>query len=206
MMLLLLSAVPAIAGTARLVQLAGGAPVTPDNARFFAMPLPVIIHIVSVIPFSILGAFQLVPKLRRKGSRWHRLAGRLLAPLGMAAALSGLWMTQFYPWPAPDGIWVYELRMVFGSAMLVSLALGIEAIRRRDFASHGDWMLRAYAVGMGAGTQVLTHLPWMILGAKPGETGRAIAMGSAWIVNLLIAESIIARRSGSFRALTSRVA
>ncbi|HEX6941819.1 MAG TPA: hypothetical protein VF128_02760 [Gemmatimonadaceae bacterium] len=32
----------------------------------------------------------------------------------------------------------------------------------RKYAEHGDWMIRAYAIGMGAGTQVLAHLPWFI--------------------------------------------
>jgi uncharacterized membrane protein len=205
-MLLLLSAVPAIAGIARLAQLAGGAPITPENARFFAMPLPVVIHILAVIPFSIFGALQFVPKLRRKGASWHRVAGRLLAPLGMAAALSGLWMTQFYPWPEPDGIWVYSFRMVFGAAMLVALLLGLGAIRRRNFVSHGEWMLRAYAIGMGAGTQVLTHLPLFILVGQPGATSRAVAMGLGWIINLAVAEWIIARRGRVSRALAPRMA
>jgi hypothetical protein len=35
-------------------------------------------------------------------------------------------------------------------------------------------MIRTYAIGMGAGTQVLTHLPWFIVtDVKPGETARA---------------------------------
>ena len=44
--LLLLSAIPLAAGTFRLIQLAGGAAITPANARFFASPLPVVVHIV----------------------------------------------------------------------------------------------------------------------------------------------------------------
>ncbi len=53
-----LSLVPAVAGVVRLNQLAWGAEVTPANARFFAVPLPVVLHILAVIVFSMLGAFQ----------------------------------------------------------------------------------------------------------------------------------------------------
>ena len=203
-LLILLSAVPAVAGTARLVQLAGGAGITPENARFFAMPLPVVIHILSVIPFSILGAFQFVPSLRRRTSRWHRMAGRVLAPLGLAAALSGLWMTQFYPWVAPDGVAVYLERLVFGWAMVVSIAVGIDAVRRRDFAAHGEWMLRAYAIGMGAGTQVFTHLPWFILMGRPGELPRAVMMGAGWVINVIVAEWIIRKGRTAGRTSAAR--
>src|SRR3954462_264907 len=137
--LIALSIVPSIAGTLRLAELARGAAVTAANARFLAAPLPVTFHILSVIPFSILGALQFVPALRRRQSGWHRAAGRLLAPLGLIVAASGLWMTQFYPWPDGDGVAVYIQRLLFGSAMFVSIVVGLDAVRRRDYASHGEW-------------------------------------------------------------------
>jgi uncharacterized membrane protein len=192
--LILLSLVPAAAGTFRLAQLAVGAEITAANARFFAMPLPVVLHILSVIPFSIVGALQFVPSFRQRRRGWHRAAGRILAPLGLVAALSGLWMTHFYPWPEGDGAVLYVLRLVFGSAMVISIVLGLDAIRRRDFASHGAWMMRGYAIGMGAGTQVLTHLPWFILVGRPGESSRAILMGAGWVINLVVAEWIIRKQ------------
>jgi uncharacterized membrane protein len=184
--------VPAIAGTARLAQLAHGADVTPANARFFAQPIPVIIHILSVIPYSMVGAFQFSKGFRRRHRSWHRVVGRVLGLLGLAAAASGLWMAHFYPWPEGDGVGVYVERLVFGTAMIVSIVLGIDAAaRRRDFKAHGAWMIRAYAIGLGAGTQVLTHLPWFIFVGKPGESARTVLMGAGWVINVLVAEWII---------------
>ncbi|WP_307429841.1 DUF2306 domain-containing protein [Pseudarthrobacter defluvii] len=62
-----------------------------DNARFFDSPVPVLIHIPTVTLYLVLGAFQFVPSLRR-GNRgrasWHKLAGRILVPAGLLAALS----------------------------------------------------------------------------------------------------------------------
>lgn len=193
--LVALSLVPAIAGTVRVAQLASGAPVTAENARFFAAPLPVLLHIPAVIVYSMLGAFQFAPGFRRRHRAWHRTAGKILIPCGLVAALSGLWMANFYPWPPGDGQGVYIERLVFGSAMFVSIVLAVDAIRRRNFTSHGEWMIRAYAIGLGAGTQVLTHLPWFILmGAKPGEGPRAVMMGAGWVINVVVAEWIIRRR------------
>lgn len=189
--LVVLSLVPVVAGAVRLAQLAGGAEITPANARFFASPIPVVLHIISVSIFAILGAFQFVPRLRRGRRSWHRIAGWAALPSGFVAALSGLWMTLFYPWPADDGVLLYGERLVFGSWMLMSLLLGLLAARRRDFSQHGVWMLRAYAIGMGAGTQVLTHVPWTIMYGAPGEFPRAILMGAGWVINLVLAEWII---------------
>lgn len=193
--LILLSLLPVAAGAFRLTQLAGGAAITPENARFFASPLPVIVHIVSVSVYAILGAFQFVPRLRQRRNRWHRIAGWILIPCGLAAALSGLWMTLFYSWPKGDGVILYGLRLVFGSAMLGSILLGVDAIRRRDFAQHGDWMLRGYAIGMGAGTQPLTLMVGELIVGPPSEFTRALLMGAAWVINLAVAEWIIHRRS-----------
>jgi len=192
--LIILSAIPLADGAFRLTQLAGGAVITPANARFFASPLPVIVHIVSVSLYAILGAFQFVPRLRQRRNRWHRIVGRILIPCGLAVALSGLWMTLFYPWPAGDGVILYGLRLLFGSAMLLSILLGVAAIRRRDFAQHGDWMLRGYAIGMGAGTQVLTLMAGALIVGPPSELSRALLMGAAWVINLAVAEWIIRKR------------
>ena len=192
--LIVLSAVPMAAGAARIVELTGGAEITPENARFFASSLPVVVHILSATLYSILGAFQFAPGFRRRRPRWHRAAGRILVPCGLAAALSGLWMTQFYPWPDGDGELLYRLRLLFGSAMLLSIVLGVAAIRRRDFVRHGAWMTRGYAIGLGAGTQVLTHVPWFLIFGTPGEFTRALLMGTGWVINLAVAEWIISKR------------
>jgi len=192
--LILLSLVPAVAGTARLASLASGGEITEANARFFAAPLPVALHILSVIPYSILGALQFSPAFRRRRRGWHRTAGKFLVVFGLVTALTGLWMTQFYPWPAGDGEVLYLLRLVFGSAMAVSIVLAVDAIRRRDFKAHGAWMIRGYAIGLGAGTQVLTHLPWFILVGKPGEFSRTVLMGAGWVINVAVAEWVLRRK------------
>jgi uncharacterized membrane protein len=189
--LLLLSAVPMIAGGMRLTQLAGGAPITADNARFFASPIPVVLHIPSAVLFCTLGAFQFVPSFRRRHPAWHRAAGRVLGTCGLIAALSGLWMSLFYPRPVGDGDLLAVFRVVAGSAMVTSIGLALFAIRRRDIAQHRAWMLRGYAIGQGAGTQVVTHLPWLLLVGMPDELTRACLMAAGWLINIAVAEWIV---------------
>ena len=192
--LILLCAIPLIAGAVRLVTLAVGAEITAENARFFAVPLPVVLHIVAAAMYIVLGAFQFVPSFRRRKPGWHRLAGRLLILPGLIIALSGLWMAHFYPLPAHDGPLLYAFRLLFGALMAISIVLGVVAIRRRDIARHRAWMMRGYALGLGAGTQVLTLLLGEIVLGPPGEVPRALLMGAAWAINLALAEWIIRRR------------
>lgn len=191
--LLLLCIIPLLAGAIRVSQLASGA-VTAENARFFEEPLPIVIHVMSVTIFCVVGAFQFVPALRLR-NKWHRTMGRILVPFGLASAASGLWMNQFYVLPPHDGTILYVERLVFGLAMSMSLCLGLIAIRRRDFATHRAWMMRGYAIGIGAGTQVITSLPWMLLIGEPDILTRAILMGAGWLINVAIAEWFIRRAS-----------
>ena len=198
--LMVLGIVPALAGIARLSNLATGVPVTPANARFLAAPTPVVLHLLAVIPYSFLGALQLAPAFRRRRPLWHRASGRLLVALGMVAATTGLWMTLFYEWPAGDGEALYVLRLLFGSAMATAILLAVNALHRRNFVAHGAWMIRGYAIAMGAGTQVLTHIPYEIVVGKPGVQGRAYLMGAGWVINVAIAEWFIQRKARSTRA------
>ncbi|MBK6487458.1 MAG: DUF2306 domain-containing protein [Gemmatimonadetes bacterium] len=202
--LIALSLVPAAAGTARVVELTNSAHLSSANARFFAAPIPIVLHIVSVVIYSMLGAFQFSPGLRKRYHAWHRTSGRMLVPFGLLGAITGLWMAQHYPWPAGDGWIVYAERLVAGSAMVLSIGLGIHAIRRRDFKAHGAWMTRAYAIGLGAGTQVLTHLPWFLLvDTHPGELPRGVMMGAGWSINILFAEWVIRRGARTPRPAVS---
>ena len=61
--LIALSFIPIVAGTFRVVGLGSGAEITPDNARFFAAPLSVVLHIISTVIYCVLGAFQFLPQL-----------------------------------------------------------------------------------------------------------------------------------------------
>lgn len=192
--LLVLSALPLAAGAFRLTQLAGGADITPANARFFASPLPVVVHIVSAGVYAIFGAFQFAPRFRRHRPGWHRAAGRLLVLCGLLVGLSGLWMTLFYPWPAGDGALLYALRLLFGSAMVVSIVFGFTSIRRGDVIRHRAWMMRGYAIGLGAATQMLTLMAGEIIAGPPSELSRALLMGAAWVINLAVAEWAIRKR------------
>src|SRR5437899_8262076 len=195
--LIVLSLIPVLAGSVRLTELMGGAEITANNARFFASPIPVTVHIVSVTVYSLLGALQFVPSLRRGRPSWHRIAGRILVPAGLLVAVSGLWMNAFYPRPAGDGESLVVVRLVVGSAMLASIVLAVLAIRRRDYPNHGAWMTRGYAIALGAGTQVFTMLPWVVVFGPIGagdELPRTVLMTAAWVINLAVAEYVIRRR------------
>jgi uncharacterized membrane protein YozB (DUF420 family) len=195
MSLLLLSLVPAAAGVVRLSELGGGSAATPENARFIATRWPVALHVAGAIVFCMLGAFQFDSAIRQRFPRLHRIAGRVVAPAGVLAALTGLWMTHRYPIPAElQGELLSVVRTVVALAMTVAIVLAVRAVLQRQIDQHKAWMIRAYALGQGAGTQVLLMLPLTLAFGAPTFFVRDVLMASAWILNIVLAEWIIRRR------------
>jgi hypothetical protein len=105
-----------------------------------------------------------------------------------------MWMTLFYPLPVGDGDFLNAQRLLFGLAMIVSIILAYAAIRRKNVKQHRAWMMRAYAIGVAAGTQALVLMAGELIAGKPNELSRALLMGAAWVINLAVAEWIIRKR------------
>lgn len=192
-LLLLLAAVPVTGGIYRVLHLGLGGEATPANQRFFDAPVPIVLHGVACTLFAVLGAFQFTKGARRKPQR-HRLRGMLFVPSALVVAVTGLWMEATYDLPAHDGELLSVFRALFGTAMLGTTLLGVRALVRRDFRRHGAWMMRTYAIGMGAGTQVLVFLPWALLVGPADVTQRAWLMCAGWGINVAFVEWVLRRR------------
>lgn len=189
--LVALSVIPVTAGTLRLIQLAGGPELIPADSRF-SSPLPLIIHIVSSAVFALVGAFQFARRFRRRHHSWHRRAGRVLVVAGLLVVASALWMTVFYEPEPGTGNLLYGFRLILTTGTATCLVLGFTAARRRDFTSHRTWMIRAYALALGAGTQAFTvGIGTAVFGTSDlvGDLSRI----AAWVINLAVAELIIRR-------------
>ena len=79
--------------------------------------------------------------------------------------------------------------------MLHSIFLAVAAVKQGDIATHRAWMIRTFALGQGAGMQVVVLLPWMLLIGQPSMLQRDVLMSLAWLINLLVAEMAIQRCS-----------
>jgi uncharacterized membrane protein len=201
--LIVLSPIPVVTGSLRLLDVAGGPPVMPANPRLDASPVPLMVHVVGAVLYAVLGAFQFSARLRRRHLNWHRRSGRILVGAGLAVALSGLWMTLFFP-GAPGGDLLWGIRLLVSLAMAAFLILGFSAIRRRDLPAHRAWMMRAYALGLGPGTQAFTEgVGEVLFGAT--DLTKALALGLGWAINAVVAKWLI-RRPSVRRAARARQA
>ncbi|WP_155991983.1 DUF2306 domain-containing protein [Nocardioides sp. URHA0032] len=199
--LVAVSAIPLTAGTLRLIQLAGGPAAIPADARFTGFPVALVVHIAGAAVFALGSVLQLVPRFRRKHLTWHRRSGHVLAVAGLMVAGSALWMTLMYTRKPGTGDVLYALRLLFVSAMVAAIVLGVRAARARNIPAHRAWMIRAYAIALAAGTQVFTEpLGGALFGT--GNVRDDLAKGAGWVINLAVAEWAIRcrpRRSSSRR-------
>ena len=197
--------VPAVAGSLRLVEVFGGPHALPANPRITASPVPVVVHIVCAVVYAVLGAFQFSASLPRRRPDWHRVAGRALMLLGLAVAFSALWLTLFYPRQPGTGELAFLFRLAFGSGMAASIILGFTGIRRGNVARHRAWMTRAYALALGAGTQVFSQgIGNAVFGT--GALATDLSLGAGWVINLAVAEYVIRRPwTGRINTITAQV-
>ena len=196
--LVVLSLIPLSAGVLRLLQLAGGPSLMPADERFAGFPAALIAHIAGSACFALLGIGQLITRFRRNHPTWHRRSGRVLVVAGLAVVGSALWLTLGYPAHPGTGPILFASRLVAATAMGTFLFLGFAAIRRRDITAHRAWMVRAYALALGAGTQAFTE------GFTEAAVGHGIVSGdlaklAGWVVNFAVAECAIRRTARTRR-------
>jgi len=189
--LILLGLIPVLGGAFRLTELATSAADAPS--RLANDPLPVVLHAAFAIIYTLGGAFQLAPGLRRRRPRWHRAAGRVLVPAGLVVAVTGVWMVFSYDLFVVDGPLLASFRLGFGLAMAAAIVLGLLAVLRRDLSSHRAWMMRGYALGLGAGTQAVVMIAWTATAGSLDELPRALLHLTGWVVNLIVVEALLRR-------------
>ncbi|MGV3625845.1 MAG: DUF2306 domain-containing protein [Archangium sp.] len=195
--LMLLSAVPMLAGLSRLFDMSTSKIGLEGTARFMADPLTGIVHMVGATCFATLGALQFI-----RGRSWHRVLGRVLGVFGITSAIAGVVMALSWKPKLFDSAALNAIRVVVATAMVAFIVAGYVTARRRDFEAHGRWMTRAYALFLGGGTQFFTAgftaLPFM----EPflSEGLYAACMAAGWIINVVFAEWVLLTPSKGPRA------
>ncbi|PYG25442.1 DUF2306 domain-containing protein [Pelagimonas varians] len=187
------SFIPGFGGLIRVLELAGGPQIAPENPRALIAPTPIILHTLTSFLFCIVGAVQFLPSIRRQRPAAHRVIGRMTVVAGCMSALTGLWMTHFYVFPeALQGAVLYWVRVLLGTAMIGLIIWAVIAIRSRNVFQHGASLLRAYAIGQGASTQAVLGIAWIIaVGSEAMGPQRDGLMIFSWVVNFLAAEIFI---------------
>ena len=196
--LFLLALIPVLTGIVILISMQQGTLNTltepQDLIRRASYPWALTGHIIGGSAILILGFAQFSARLRRACPACHRWTGRALIMLGVFFALSSLWM-NFSDQAMAASALHDGAQNVVAVLFLIVLGLGLAAIRRRDVVRHRVWMLRAYALTLGAATQTVMLLPVFLIYGEVEGTAFDLVFISGWLINLAVAEVLIWRQT-----------
>lgn len=186
------SFIPTFGGIMRLVELAGGVAIIPENPRAVAEPSVIVIHVLGSFVFCLVGALQFIPTIREKHRTVHRLIGYVCIIAGSAAVLTGLQMTLFFDFPKElQGPVLFYTRIVVSFTWIWFLFYGVAAIWLGRYRDHAVSMLRAYALAQGASTQAMVGIILLGFGIEPTGFWRDIFMAGCWFLNLWFVQFLI---------------
>ncbi len=180
-----------ILALAQVVQIPLGA-LPEDSQRLSATPVWHFMHVLGGATFGILGPIQFSRVLMRKYGLLHRVMGRVFVAAGAMISLSALSLL----WHFPDtySVAMNSGRLLFGIALGVALAVAMQAIRERDITRHRNWMIRAYAIGMGATAVTMVFFPiYAITGEPPTGLAADIIFLGSWTACIVFAEGVVRR-------------
>ena len=195
MLLFLATFIPIISAPIRMFQVLTDQ-LPPDAIKFTAVPWTLFLHSLGGMLFGILGPIQFSRAIKNRFGKFHRITGRIFVVAGMMLGFSALHLLTEFP---NDTTWVLvTARAIAGLGLVFTLTLALLAIINRDFSQHRNWMIRAYAIGMGAATIAFIQLPIFLMRGKALEGYFADSLFVlSWIINLTIAELVIRRIMGS---------
>ena len=163
-----------------------------DSLRLSVAPVWHFMHVLGGATFGILGPIQFSRVLMRKYGRLHRVLGRVFVAAGAMISISSLSLL----WHFPDtySVAMNSGRLLFGIALGVALVMAMQTIRKRDFTRHRNWMIRAYAIGIGATAVTMVFFPiFVITGQPPTGIVADIAFLGAWTACISFAEVLVRR-------------
>lgn len=190
--IVLLALVTVLPGIVRLVSVSTATPVIaePADQRYYEHPVMTWLHILPGGIFMLVGPFQFSRSIRSRWIRLHRALGKIFIISGIGAAVVSFGMV--FRFPVLGGAVTGLATFTFGLLMIFALLKAYTHIRRREIASHREWMIRAFAIGLGVSTIRLV----IGIGLVAGYRILDVFGISFWIgfgINVLAAELLIQR-------------
>lgn len=119
------------------------------DAHFASERALVLPHILPAMLFMVLGPLQFVRGLRSRYPQVHRWSGRIFLAASAVVGVSGLKLAFG---KTVGGLDEKAAIALFGTFFLISLAKALWHALRREFATHREWMIRGYAIGLAVAT------------------------------------------------------
>ncbi|WP_240484579.1 DUF2306 domain-containing protein [Pseudoponticoccus marisrubri] len=105
-------------------------------------------HMLSGGVITLLVPLQLLPVIRRRAPRLHRVSGYLLAGLALVTGIAGLVYIALKG--TIGGPWMSFWFGLYGLLMILAAVATVRHARNRDFARHRRWALRLMVLAVAS--------------------------------------------------------
>lgn len=118
-------------------------------------------HVLLAAVVTLAGLAQCMPAIRSRAPAAHRWTGQLFFSVAVFLALGGLWLT----WVRHTYLSLVSAAAVSlnGALILIFVAVAWRLARRRDFAAHRRWALRAFVAVSGVWFLRIGMMAWVLL-------------------------------------------
>ncbi|MGF7039614.1 DUF2306 domain-containing protein [Mucilaginibacter lappiensis] len=157
-------------------------------------PVLTLIHIIPGPIFVITGPFQFIQNIRVRYPRWHRIGGRLFLISGIMIGITGLVMS--FAMPAIGGLNQAAATILFSLFFLYALIKAFQQILQRKIATHREWVIRAYSIGLAVATIRVINGVFFATSRFTGLTPHeffGIGFWIGFVIHLVVAEFWISK-------------
>ena len=150
-------------------------------------------HVLLAIAMILGGSMQMLPSVRNRFRKFHRINGRVVVTLACLISLAGMYLIIFRG--TVGNLLMHSLTTFGGLMILISSFMSIKAARNKNFEQHKIWAIRLYLAANGVLFFRLIMFAWLsvfgTLGINikdfTGVTVVCISI-SSYVLPLLIAE------------------
>jgi hypothetical protein len=150
-------------------------------------------HVLLAIAMILGGSLQILPSIRNRFTKFHRINGRIVVSLACLISLAGMYLIVFRG--TVGNLLLHSLTAFSGVVILVSSFMAIKMAKNKSFAKHKVWAIRLYLAANGVLFFRLLMFAWLsvfgTLGIDTKDFTGITVVGlsvASYILPLLIAE------------------
>jgi len=121
------------------------------------------VHLTTSIVIIGGGPLQLIPELRKRVPKFHRVVGRLYISFVLFAAFGGLYLTWFRPLPSISSIYQQVAISIEALLIIGFAAMALRFALARNIGRHRKWALRLFIVGSGVWFLRIGYMVWFFI-------------------------------------------
>jgi len=127
--------------------------------------LAIAMHMLMAVIITVGGALQLVPQVRARAPRFHRVNGRVYVLFAVMASIIGLYMV----WVRGSlGSLAQHLAISFNAVLIMLCSfMAVRHARARNLAVHRRWALRLFLVVSGVWFFRVGLMFWIVVNQGP---------------------------------------